>query len=1513
MDSTMTSSFKPGQPTQASASKTKPKRRSTLGALAARVSGLGRGGTFQLLQLLPDGARGMFYAFVHLGNPTNLLFRYQNRVIFESGFGRNAGSGWLALPQGLSNLVEVVLVTRGPCLDSQVDVHSLSTKDTNLTISDGAVLVAAGRQQRALLRIPVRLGAPAVETVSVRWRTLAGTASDGRGGGDQADFQASGGLLIFRPGQQEQTIEIPVFGDTPINSGSDKTFEILARDSAYNNQIQKQGLDVDKINGHSYYGDLGYRVDRSFHGPEGFQALGLTASESFYVLISDPVHGLLTGDSAESERLLADLKETFGGNNDSPEYQRALALVQELKTARTPWRFAKATIHDAGRAPVLAIRGTEPTRELADVWTDLHPGGIGATQYQLNRDQLLTWLQQVSQPKGVNATLAPHITGHSLGGALAQWLAADYAGTGSLGDVVTFNAPGISRDAAAADLSTVASVRHYVTSTDIVSLAGEAFLPGHTVISDAPGSFQSQMPIAGPHLHPVLVPSLSSGSLRPAGLMQRVTGAINNPLFTYLPDPDYLLFLLAVARIPVVGPPLAAALTTRSGVEQARARIGAELISKAGQARLSIATAEAVSRAASSWSPLAWETISHWSAEAWKAAGQWESKAWDSTRLWSQDAWTAMRHWNDQAWAATNRWSSTAWEATTHWVGVIWDAMESLQPKHGDHLLFGSVAAEQLRGDDGADILDGLGGDDQLVGGRGDDLLIAGRGTTRLEGGAGSDRFLINAPGEGIAWIEDFNSSQGDQIALNISALGLATSGLTLAPTDGSKAAGPAPTLRLGSVAALAEDRLLYDRQSGQLLLDADGTGPDAARSVALLLNRPELRAEEIMIWQQEPIAPDPALKPPPTQAGTRLRLSQSVGSEAIVPGGWVTITTIVENPGPERCENADLLLELPDGVALTNTKATVVSAIDPRLAIGLGPLGAGERRTLTLTLQVPEGRTAASYRLRTWAAGPRGGLASSSPAAELTLEVQPPRQADLLVWTSPHADEHALHGPFDSFSTVHNQGSVAATNVVLTEVVPSGVTVESITGAQANEIADGVMRFQLGTLQPGEHRTVKLSMRSKVAGLLTALSEVSSESDSDPTNNVATTTYVISSGPLSRCDLQLNLSANRRNPRVGDLLELSASLSNQGPGDAAGPVVAVPCPAGLVIESVEADQGSYDPATGLWDVGSLGLGVSTTLRLRARVRQEGLWLAQAEVVDQADLDVDSIAGNERPGEDDLAIIAIRASNQPQTGVLTVSGPRTVVAGERDPIAIPLTFSDTTGNNQLDSFELALHFDSRVLQFNDISKPIRPLVRTPQIENDSDDRDGNAATDKRVLLRWQDSNRNVAGDRLPPPLVTASFRPTAAFTDTLIGLSAGTTVAGRGFAGDPIAVQRRPWTLDIDGDGRFDNVTDGALLLRYAFGYEIGPELIRSLIGSAARRRSPEAISTYIQEGLRSGELDLDGNGRFDALTDGLMLIRYNADMAQGDQLTNGALAVDATITSSSEITAHLQRLTTLL
>lgn len=119
--------------------------------------------------------------------------------------------------------------------------------------------------------------------------------------------------------------------------------------------------------------------------------------------------------------------------------------------------------------PILLFQGTNP-KDPAHLHLDTDPD-IGANAIQPDLIRLGRWL---NEHKG--ATL----TGHSLGGALAQQLAARHPE--SVGYVVTFCAPGVGIQTAQQFRNNQAGAkikaRHYVTQGDLVSNGGEAHLDG---------------------------------------------------------------------------------------------------------------------------------------------------------------------------------------------------------------------------------------------------------------------------------------------------------------------------------------------------------------------------------------------------------------------------------------------------------------------------------------------------------------------------------------------------------------------------------------------------------------------------------------------------------------------------------------------------------------------------------------------------------------------------------------------------------------------------------------------------------------------------------------------------------------------------------------------------------------------------------------------------------------------------------------------------------------------------
>jgi Ca2+-binding RTX toxin-like protein len=156
-----------------------------------------------------------------------------------------------------------------------------------------------------------------------------------------------------------------------------------------------------------------------------------------------------------------------------------------------------------------------------------------------------------------------------------------------------------------------------------------------------------------------------------------------------------------------------------------------------------------------------------------------------------------------------------------------------------DDRLFGSEYDDVLLGRAGNDELYAWTGDNVMKGGKGNDLLVGGDGFDTMFGGAGADafRFSLDAtnPPAGFARIKDFESGE-DVIALNVF-------DLPLPPGFLGK-----PYFHKGTEATTAEQVIIYDKPSGRLYFDVDGTGIEAQFQFAKLTPGTKLKASDFYV-----------------------------------------------------------------------------------------------------------------------------------------------------------------------------------------------------------------------------------------------------------------------------------------------------------------------------------------------------------------------------------------------------------------------------------------------------------------------------------------------------------------------------------------------------------------------------------------------------------------------------------------------------------------------------------------
>ncbi len=237
-----------------------------------------------------------------------------------------------------------------------------------------------------------------------------------------------------------------------------------------------------------------------------------------------------------------------------------------------------------------------------------------------------------------------------------------------------------------------------------------------------------------------------------------------------------------------------------------------------------------------------------------------------------------------------------------------------------------------------------------------------------------------------------------------------------------------------------------------------------------------------------------------------------------------------------------------------------------------------------------------------------------------------------------------------------------------------------------------------------------------------------------------------------------------------------------------------------------------------------------------------------------------------------------------------------------------LSFYYTTSDAEegLTGLGLSVHVDSSVVESARFVNVLGTALvgYDSSLGNDTGNTDNDASTDKRLAIAWAD-----VGSQWPGSL------PVKLFDLELKALPAATTANSVriGFARTGNASQYR-LTLpsvelspvlerfDVDGDGSVQALSDGLLLVRDMFGFT-GDALIAQAIAAGSTNTTVAAVAARLQQ--LDPALDVDRNGSVDALTDGLLVLRYLFGF-RGDVLVADAVGEGATRSTAARIEAYL-------
>ncbi len=238
-----------------------------------------------------------------------------------------------------------------------------------------------------------------------------------------------------------------------------------------------------------------------------------------------------------------------------------------------------------------------------------------------------------------------------------------------------------------------------------------------------------------------------------------------------------------------------------------------------------------------------------------------------------------------------------------------------------------------------------------------------------------------------------------------------------------------------------------------------------------------------------------------------------------------------------------------------------------------------------------------------------------------------------------------------------------------------------------------------------------------------------------------------------------------------------------------------------------------------------------------------------------------------------------------------------------------VSYTTTDLNPNLTGVGIRIHYNSAYVTEVVLENIFDPgLLGVDQVQNDEFDLDGDADTDRYFIVAWADTNDPTWPGQLPTDLFDIVITTTETIVDLdfyPIRFSVAGAAVGYNLSVPSVYNPVVSASLDIDGDGEANALSDGLMVIRRFFGFT-GESLISGAVSDDATYKTAETIAERID--AFSDGFDVDADGQVEALSDGLMIIRRLFGFS-GESLVAGALSASAERTDPDEIAAYIDSL----
>lgn len=341
--------------------------------------------------------------------------------------------------------------------------------------------------------------------------------------------------------------------------------------------------------------------------------------------------------------------------------------------------------------------------------------------------------------------------------------------------------------------------------------------------------------------------------------------------------------------------------------------------------------------------------------------------------------------------------------------------------------------------------------------------------------------------------------------------------------------------------------------------------------------------------------------------------ITKSVSDNTPNEGQTIVYTVRLDNYGPSNASGIQVVDLLPSGVTYVSHSAPAGTSYNPGTGLwSAGSLAKNVFTTLTITATVNSGTAQTTIRNNaaiTATSQPDPDSANNSTAADISVTGADVRVSKTVDNTTP-----AVGSTVHFVITVTNDGTYAATNVQLTDILPTATwaSLNNLSISQGTySYSGGNLVWTIGTLAfPGPGNIATLEFDATLAAAVSSGTTVTNtatitaidQKDPHPEDNSATVTMVV--GGIDLALAKVVTTPSPATPNVGDTVVFTVTVGNSASSSttATGVEVTDLLPNGLTYLSATPSTGNFVSGSGKWNNISLVPGESQTLTLTATV-----------------------------------------------------------------------------------------------------------------------------------------------------------------------------------------------------------------------------------------------------------------------------------------------------------------------